>query len=154
VNDEDSLKASDRERHAAAAAEEARGKLYRDAAACEPGASVLPCGAILRTVTAGSGESPGPSDSVTVRYTARLVDGTFVDDSARKWDQPPTFPLGVVLLGWREGLTRMRVGERATLVCPASAAYGTFGRPPVPGGATVIFEIELLAIAKSSHRAG
>jgi FKBP-type peptidyl-prolyl cis-trans isomerase len=125
--------------------EEARGKAYLDAAAREAGASVLPCGAVLRTVTPGAGEAPGPRDLVTVRYRARLVDGTLVDDSEGKWSAPPTFAVNAVITGWREGLTRMRVGETALLACPASAAYGSFGRPPVPGGAAVIFEIELLA---------
>ena len=68
-------------------------------------------------------------------------------DSSRKRGQPAEFPLDGVIGCWTEGLQQMKVGGKARLVCPSDIAYGDQGRPPViPGGATLIFEVELLEI--------
>jgi len=57
------------------------------------------------------------------------------------------FPLSGVIRCWTEGVQRMKVGGKARLVCPSGIAYGENGHPPtIPGGATLIFEIELLEI--------
>ena len=70
-------------------------------------------------------------------------------DSSIKRGQPAQFPLNGVIPCWTEGLQRMKVGGKAKLVCPSSIAYGDQGRPPViPGGATLVFEVELLEISK------
>jgi FKBP-type peptidyl-prolyl cis-trans isomerase FkpA len=50
-----------------------------------------------------------------------------------------------VIKCWTEGVQRMKPGGKATLVCPSDLAYGDQGRPSIPGGATLIFEIELLS---------
>jgi FKBP-type peptidyl-prolyl cis-trans isomerase len=72
-----------------------------------------------------------------------------VFDSSRKRGKPATFPLNGVIKCWTEGLGRMKVGEQAILTCPADIAYGEGGRPPtIPGGATLVFDVELLGIAK------
>jgi FKBP-type peptidyl-prolyl cis-trans isomerase FkpA len=55
----------------------------------------------------------------------------------------------MVIPCWTEGVQKMKVGGKARLVCPSSIAYGDNGAPPeIPGGATLVFEIELLGIAK------
>ena len=78
----------------------------------------------------------------------KLIDGT-VFDSSRKRGEPVEFSLGGVIPCWTEGLQRMKVGERAQLVCPAAIAYGPEGRPPtIPGGATLVFDVELLEVKK------
>jgi FKBP-type peptidyl-prolyl cis-trans isomerase FkpA len=119
-----------------------------EAAAREPGAVKLPSGTIVRTTKPGTGEVPGPNDRVTVHYEGRLSDGT-VFDSSKKRGQPATFPLNGVVKCWTEGVGHMKVGEQAQLTCPSDAAYGESGRPPViPGGATLIFDVELISIAK------
>ena len=84
---------------------------------------------------------------MTVHYEGHLSDGT-VFDSSKKRGQPATFPLNGVVKCWTEGVGHMKVGEQAVLTCPSDAAYGDSGRPPtIPGGATLIFDVELISIA-------
>ena len=121
-------------------------KAYLDKAAAQPGAVRTASGLVYRELRAGSGESPKASDTVTVNYRGTLVDGTEFDSSYKR-NEPAQFPLGQVIPCWTEGVQRMKVGGKSELVCPASIAYQDRGSPPViPGGATLIFEIELLKI--------
>jgi FKBP-type peptidyl-prolyl cis-trans isomerase FkpA len=137
------------ERAAAAAVTAAsEGKAYEDKAAAEAGAVKLPSGLVFKTVTAGSGASPAATDVVRVHYHGTLVDGTVFDSSVQR-GQPAEFPLNRVIPCWTEGVQRMKVGEKARLVCPASIAYGERGSGPIPGGATLTFEVELLEIKKA-----
>jgi len=83
---------------------------------------------------------------VTVHYRGTLVDGTEFDSSYKR-NEPAQFPLNHVIRCWTEGVQKMKVGGKSELVCPASIAYGERGSPPViPGGAILIFEVELLRI--------
>jgi FKBP-type peptidyl-prolyl cis-trans isomerase FkpA len=126
--------------------EKEKSKKYVESAGREPGAVVSPSGLVFKTTTAGTGESPKPTDRVSVHYEGRLIDGT-VFDSSRKRNMPATFPLNGVIKCWTEGVGRMKVGEKAQLICPSAIAYGDSGRPPtIPGGATLIFDVELLSI--------
>jgi FKBP-type peptidyl-prolyl cis-trans isomerase FkpA len=128
------------------AIEKENSKKYLDNAGREPGAVVSPSGLVFKTTAPGNGESPKPTDRVSVHYEGRLIDGT-VFDSSRKRNMPATFPLNGVIKCWTEGVGRMKVGEKAQLICPSSIAYGDSGRPPtIPGGATLIFDVELLSI--------
>jgi len=103
---------------------------------------------VIRTTKPGTGPSPAPTDQVKVHYEGRLPDGT-VFDSSRSRGEPTVFPLAGVIRCWTEGVGRMRVGERAMLTCPSDLAYGDRGQPPsIPGGATLIFDVELLEIVK------
>jgi FKBP-type peptidyl-prolyl cis-trans isomerase FkpA len=93
----------------------------------------------------GSGASPTATDRVTVHYAGRLADGTEFDSSyARK--APATFPLDGVIPCWTQGVAQMKVGGKATLVCPPDMAYGPSGQGPIPPNATLTFEVELLGI--------
>jgi len=115
-------------------------------AAKEPGASKLPSGIVYKTLTPGDGPSPAATDKVKVNYEGRLTNGT-VFDSSYKRGQPAEFGLNQVIKCWTEGVQKMKVGEKARLVCPSDIAYGDHGHPPtIPGGATLVFDIELLAI--------
>ena len=121
-------------------------KAYLEKAAAEPGAVRTASGLIYRELRAGSGSSPTATDTVTVNYRGTLVNGTEFDSSYKR-NEPASFPLNQVIPCWTEGVQKMKVGGKAELVCPASIAYGEQGSPPtIPGGATLIFEIELLRI--------
>jgi FKBP-type peptidyl-prolyl cis-trans isomerase len=121
-------------------------KAYLDKAAAQPGAIRTDSGLVYRELRPGSGESPKASDTVTVNYRGTLVDGTEFDSSYKR-NEPAQFPLSQVIPCWTEGVQKMKVGGKAELVCPASIAYRDRGSPPViPGGATLIFEVELLKI--------
>ncbi len=96
--------------------------------------------------TVGTGASPQPTDAVTVNYTGWLTDGTKFDSSVDRC-QPASFPLNRVIPGWTEGVGSMKVGGKRRLIIPSELAYGAQGRPPtIPGGATLIFDVELLSI--------
>ena len=106
----------------------------------------LPSGAVVQTTRPGTGAQPDAADRVKVHYEGRLLDGS-VFDSSYKRNEPAVFQLGGVIKCWTEGVGRMKVGEQAVLTCPSDMAYGDGGRPPtIPGGATLIFDVELLGI--------
>jgi len=123
-------------------------KAYLDKAAAEPGAIKTDSGLIYRSLEAGTGNSPTATDVVKVNYRGTLIDGTEFDSSYKR-NEPAEFPLNRVIPCWTEGVQKMKVGGKARLVCPSAIAYGEAGSPPViPGGATLIFEIELLKIGQ------
>ena len=129
---------------AKAEAEKAKSAPFLEAAAKEPGATTSPSGLVFRTLTPGTGTSPAATDTVKVHYHGTLTDGTVFDSSVQR-NQPAEFPLNGVIPCWTEGVQKMKVGEKAKLVCPSSIAYGDQGRPPqIPPGATLVFEVELL----------
>jgi FKBP-type peptidyl-prolyl cis-trans isomerase FkpA len=119
---------------------------YLAKAAAEPGATKTESGLIYMELQPGTGPSPQASDTVKVNYRGMFIDGTEFDSSYKR-NQPAQFPLNGVIRCWTEGVQKMKVGGKARLVCPSDIAYGDSGRPPtIPGGATLIFEIELLEI--------
>ena len=96
----------------------------------------------------GSADGPRPSvsDRVTIHYVGRFIDGTEFDSSVAR-GEPATFPLGRLIRGWQEGVPLMSVGDRYEFAIPYHLAYGPAGRGPIPGGATLLFTIDLIAIA-------
>jgi FKBP-type peptidyl-prolyl cis-trans isomerase FkpA len=116
-------------------------------AAAEPGVEKTASGLLFKTVSPGKGASPKPTDVVAVHYRGTLTDGTEFDSSA-KHGGPATFQLNGVIPCWTEAVSRMKVGEKAHIVCPAEIAYGDRVPPggPIPPGATLVFDVELLAI--------
>lgn len=118
---------------------------YCAKAATEPGAVKTDSGMIIKELRPGTGASPKATDTVKVNYRGKLVDGTEFDSSYKR-NEPTSFPLNGVIPCWTEGVQRMKVGGKSQLVCPANLAYGDQGRPGIPGGATLIFEIELLEV--------
>ena len=134
--------------------EKGKAKEFLAAAAKESGAVALPSGLVFKTLTPGNGPQPIATDRVKVHYNGTLTDGTVFDSSIKR-GQPADFALNGVIPCWTEGVQRMKVGEKAKLVCPSSIAYGDTGRPPtIPGGATLVFDIELLGIEKPTAGAG
>ena len=103
-------------------------------------------GLVFRTLTPGTGAQPKATDVVRVHYHGTLPGGKIFDSSVDR-GEPAEFGLNQVIPCWTEGVQRMHVGEKAELVCPAAIAYGDRGAGGViPPGATLIFEVELLAI--------
>jgi len=88
---------------------------------------------------------PKVSDVVTVHYEGRLIDGTVFDSSYAR-GKPATFPLGRLIKGWQLAIPQMGVGETIEIAVPADLAYGPVGRGPIPGNATLVFKVELIAI--------
>ncbi|XP_022727834.1 peptidyl-prolyl cis-trans isomerase FKBP15-1-like [Durio zibethinus] len=87
-------------------------------------------------------------DRIKVHYRGKLTDGTVFDSSFERGD-PIEFELGSgqVIKGWDQGLLGMCVGEKRKLKIPAKLGYGAQGSPPtIPGGATLIFDTELVAV--------
>ncbi len=125
--------------------EKAASAAYLAKAAAAPGAVKTDSGMIYQELRAGAGASPQATDTVKVNYRGTLVNGTEFDSSYKR-SEPAEFPLNGVIPCWTEGVQKMKVGGKATLVCPSGLAYGDQGRPSIPGGATLIFEIELLEI--------
>jgi FKBP-type peptidyl-prolyl cis-trans isomerase FkpA len=126
--------------------QKAKGEAFAARAAQEEGAVRTTSGLVFRSLKPGTGPSPVASDKVKVNYRGTLIDGTEFD-SSYKTGQPAEFQLTGVIPCWTEGVQRMKVGETARLVCPSAVAYGDRGSPPrIHGGATLVFEVELLAV--------
>ena len=116
------------------------------AAAKEAGAVVTPSGLVYRSLKDGTGASPGTSDKVKVHYRGTFPDGKEFDSSYKR-NEAIEFPLSGVIKCWTEGVQRMKVGGKAKLTCPPAIAYGERGASGViPPNATLMFEVELLAI--------
>jgi FKBP-type peptidyl-prolyl cis-trans isomerase FkpA len=116
------------------------------ASAKEKGAKVTKSGLVYLALTEGKGDSPAPTDKVKVHYKGTFPDGKEFDSSYKR-GEPTEFPLNRVIPCWTEGVGMMKVGGKAKLTCPASIAYGERGAGGViPPNATLLFEVELLAI--------
>jgi len=121
-------------------------KPFLEKAAAEKGAQKTSSGLIYTEIKPGSGAQPKPTNTIKVHYVGTLVDGKEFDSSVKR-GQPLEIPLDKVFPCWQEGVGMMKVGGKAKLVCPSNLAYGDQGRPPIiPGGATLIFEVELLDV--------
>ena len=106
--------------------------------------------------TTGSGAEATTGRRVTVHYTGWLHDPAQADGHGKKFDssvdrrEPFDFPLGAghVIKGWDEGVAGMKVGGKRTLIIPPDLGYGSVGAGSIPPYATLIFEVELLAVKK------
>jgi FKBP-type peptidyl-prolyl cis-trans isomerase FkpA len=130
----------------AATAEKKASGAFLEKMAKEPGAVRGASGVIYIPVTVGTGASPKAESTVKVHYHGTLRDGSVFDSSVQR-GEPVSFPLNGVIQCWTEGVQKMKVGGKAKLVCPSETAYGDRGQAPkVPGGAALMFEVELLGI--------
>lgn len=107
-----------------------------------------PSGLKYTDIVVGNGPGLRPGQTAVVHYTGTLTNGTKFD-SSRDRGQPYSFVFGQapMIKGWDEGLSTMKVGGRRRLTVPPALGYGAAGRPPsIPGGATLLFDLELLDV--------
>lgn len=114
--------------------------------AAEPGVRPLDGGIYYKVLKSGNkdGRSPNRSSVVTAHYTGKTINGKTFDSS--RGGAAPAFRLRELIAGWQIALTQMRVGDRWELYIPAEKAYGRINQPGIPGGSTLIFDIELLGV--------
>jgi FKBP-type peptidyl-prolyl cis-trans isomerase len=112
-------------------------------AAAEAGATKTASGIVIKHTKPGTGASPAATDEVKVHYEGRLISGKVFDSSIAR-GEPAEFALDGVIPCWTEGVQTMKVGGKATLVCPANLAYGDRPPPSIPPGSTLVFDVELL----------
>jgi len=106
---------------------------------------VTESGLQYKVITEGTGAVPKDGDKVKVHYTGKLIDGTVFDSSLER-GTPAEFYTNQVIPGWTEALKMMPIGSKWELVIPADLGYGDRGTGPIPAGATLLFEVELLDI--------
>ena len=113
------------------------------------GVQTTESGMQYQVLTAAEGAKPTATDTVKVHYKGTLIDGTEFDSSYNR-GEPIEFPLNRVIAGWTEGVQLMSVGSKFKFVIPSELAYGPQGTGPIPGNATLIFEVELLDIVAAA----
>lgn len=109
---------------------------------------VLPLdkGICFRIIKKGKGEaSPKRNSVVTVHYSGRTINGKIFDSS--RGGTAPAFRLRELIPGWIIALQKMHIGDKWEVFIPAEQGYGRFSQPGIPGGSTLIFEIELINFA-------
>ncbi len=110
-----------------------------------PKAIQTPSGMVFTPLEEGRGARPAENDQVRVHFRGFLTDGTEFDSSFRR-QAPLEIALAEVIPCWKEGIRMIKPEGKARLICPPELAYGQRGRPPaIPPGATLVFELELLA---------
>lgn len=124
----------------------AQNKAWLEAKAREEGVEALPKGIYYKRLSAAqpAGKQPSARSIVTVHYTGRTIDGQTFDSS--RDGVAPAFRLNELIEGWIIALQAMHTGECWELYLPAELAYGKYDQPGIPGGSTLIFEIELLSV--------
>ena len=109
------------------------------------GVQELPEGIQYEVLKEGSGAKPSPNSRVKAHYRGALLDGKEFDSSFKR-NQPFTAGLTQLIRGWQIALPLMPVGSTWRLWIPSDLAYGDYGTGGIPGGATLVFDIELLEI--------
>ncbi len=112
----------------------------------QPGVIELPEGIQYEVIKEGTGTQPKITDTVTAHYKGSLLDGKEFDSSFKR-NQPFSAPLTALIKGWQIAIPLMKEGSHWRLWIPSDLAYGDRGAgADIPGGATLIFEVELLAV--------
>jgi FKBP-type peptidyl-prolyl cis-trans isomerase len=115
----------------------------------QPGVQTTASGLQFKVLQQGKGPSPTLGDKVKCNYRGTLLNGTEFDSSQRHGGKPAEFGVNQVIPGWTEALQKMHVGDKWQLFVPSKLAYDMEPpRPPIEPGAMLVFEIELLDIAK------
>lgn len=123
-------------------------KVFLEENAKKEGVKTTLSGLQYKIIDPGAGPSPKDGDTVTVNYTGKLVNGRVFDSSIER-GQPASFPVNGVIPGFSEALKMMKPGAKWELVIPPILAYGEQGAGnAIPGGAVLIFEVELIKIGE------
>lgn len=144
------FEAMEAEQQAAAAkmgeVNEAAGKKFLEENGKRVEVNVTLSGLQYEVLQEGTGKQPVASDSVTVHYTGKLIDGT-VFDSSVEHGVPATFGVTQVIPGWVEALQLMKEGAKWRLFIPSQLAYGPQGAGNIIGpNSTLIFDVELIKV--------
>ncbi|MCL1123805.1 FKBP-type peptidyl-prolyl cis-trans isomerase [Shewanella surugensis] len=124
----------------------AQGQAFLENNKTSPDIHTTDSGLQYQVLTPGTGTvHPKASDTVTVNYEGRLIDGTVFDSSFVR-GEPISFPLTRVIKGWTEGLQLMVAGEKVRFFIPSNLAYGNSSAGQIPAGSTLIFDVELISI--------
>ncbi|MEM1214634.1 MAG: FKBP-type peptidyl-prolyl cis-trans isomerase [Bacteroidota bacterium] len=124
----------------------AKGEAFIAEKAQDPNVKSTDSGLHYEVLKAGTGAQPSATDRVNVHYHGTLIDGTVFDSSVDR-GEPISFGLNQVIAGWTEGVQLMKEGAKYRFYIPYDLAYGLRGSPPnIPGGATLIFDVELIKI--------
>jgi FKBP-type peptidyl-prolyl cis-trans isomerase FkpA len=136
-----------------AAKEKDAGKAFIEKFIKDESATKTESGLSYKVIKEGTGATPSAEDVVEVHYHGTLTDGTVFDSSVER-GKTISFPLNRVIKGWTEGLQTMKEGGKTKFVIPSDLAYGEAGAPPkIPGGATLVFEVELFKVTKAADAA-
>ncbi len=113
----------------------------------EPGVNHIHSGVYYKVLKKGKNDGihPNPRSVVMVHYSGRTINGKKFDSSYG--GVAPAFRLNQLIKGWVIAMQKMCVGDKWEVYIPAELAYGNFNQPGIPGGSTLIFEIELCGIA-------
>lgn len=121
---------------------------FLDSNKTRPGVVTLPSGLQYEIIKEGTGPKPKITDTVRAHYAGTTIDGREFDNSYKR-GQPLEIPVGGVIQGWVEALQLMPVGSKWKLFIPSDLGYGDRGAgDAIPGGAALIFDIELVDIVK------
>lgn len=129
---------------------------YLEKVSQEDGVIKLPSGLMYKVVKEQKDKtlpSPKASTPCQCHYSGRLVDGKEFDSSYKR-GKPTTFAPNQVIQAWKEAMQLMREGDKWELYVPASLGYGSSGTGPIPGGAALIFEMELVKIEEEGGGSG
>ena len=128
------------------AAQKAKGTKFLADNAKKEGVKTLEGGVQYKVLKAGNGATPKPTDTVSVHYTGKLIDGTVFDSSVQR-GQPASFQVNQVIQGWQMALQKMKVGDKWMLYIPSDLAYGERGSAGAIGpNEVLVFEVELLGV--------
>ena len=123
----------------------AENKEWLEAKAKEEGVMALPKGIYYKVISEGKndGKHPTPRSIVTVHYTGWTINGKKFDSS--RGGAPIAFRLNELIEGWVVAAQQMCVGDKWEIYLPSEMGYGKFSQPGIPGGSTLIFELELIS---------
>ncbi|MCM1071463.1 MAG: FKBP-type peptidyl-prolyl cis-trans isomerase [[Clostridium] fimetarium] len=124
-----------------------RNREWLEAKAREEGVKALDKGVLYKVIKKGSGNGPQPNRGsvVTAHYVGKTINGKTFDSS--RGGVAPAFRLRDLIPGWIIAMQQMRVGDKWEVYIPAEQGYGRFSQPGIPGGSTLVFEIELLGVS-------